>query len=332
MTKTVVVKQENDVLKETLIRLNKLYGAGTVISGDQKSLDIPSVSTGSLLLDEATGVQGLPYGRIVEVYGPESSGKTTLCIHVLANGQKDKEDTRKVALIDMEHSIEPSYMAALDVNLEDLILSQPPYGESALEVAHQLIKTGKVKIVIIDSVATLVPKAEMEGEIGDSSVARMGRMMSQALRTLSPVVEQNNCLLIFTNQLRERVGIMFGNPETTTGGNSLRFYASMRIDMRKTPDKVNELNKTRIKIIKSKVSKPFKEVEVEILWGKGFNRLGEVLELATEKEIIKKSGGSHTWKDNRIGKSHDETVQFLQDNPEVYQEIEQLVMAAIKGN
>ena len=321
--------KNDDVLQATLDRLNKSYGSGTVIAGNQKAMEVKVVSTGSLLVDIKTGVGGLPYGRIVEVYGPESSGKTTLCIHTMANAQKDTIDTRKVALIDMEHSIHPGYMEALGVNLEDLILSQPPYGEAALEIAYQLIQSKKVKVVIIDSVATLIPKSELEGECGESKMAGLGRLMSQSLRKLSPAVEANDCLLIFTNQLRDTPGVMYGNPERPCGGNSLKFYASIRIDMRKSIDKEKELNKTKVKIIKSKVSKPFGECTVEILWGSGFNRMGEVIDLAEELEVFSKSGSHYSYGDQKLANGYDNMMEFMRNNEEFYQEIEQKVLQAI---
>jgi len=318
---------EIDVLKEAYDRLNKLYGEGTVITGDMKSVNIEAVSTGSLLLDIATGIGGFPYGRIVEIIGPESTGKTTLCGHLIANAQKVG---KKAAYIDMEHAISADYMTKLGVNMADIILSQPDYGEQALEIAHQLLKTGKIQVIIIDSVATLVPKNEVDGAIGDTKMAGIGRLMSQALRTLSPLVEQHNCLLVFTNQIRMTPGVMYGSPEKPTGGESLKFYASMRIDMRKTPDKVNELNKTRIKVIKSKVSKPFQECEVNIIWGKGFDRLSEVVDIGSEIGVIHKAGGHHSWGESKLGKSYDETIKFLQDNPEVYSVIEEQVLTKLK--
>lgn len=330
-TKKEEVKK--DVLQETFDRLNKLYGTGTVISGNQKSLDIPSVSTGSLKLDMATGIGGLPYGRIVEIYGPESSGKTTVCIHTVANAQKDLVDTRKCAIVDMEHAIHPGYMKDLGVNLDDLILSQPEYGEAALEVAYQLIACGKVKLVVVDSVAALIPKSELEGEMGESKMAGLGRLMSQSLRKLSPVVERNNVLLIFTNQLRDTPGVMYGSPEKPCGGNSLKFYAGMRIDIRKSvgqAEKDKELNKTTIKVIKSKVSKPFQQCVTEILWGKGFNRIGEIVDMAEEYKILGKKGSWYVYNETNMANGYDAMVEFMKDNEEFALEIETEVMRKLR--
>ena len=335
MAKAVKVKEEGmDILDATLNRLNDLYGVGTVISGNQKSLDIKTVSTGSLKVDIATGVGGLPYGCIVEIYGPESSGKTTMCIHAMVNAQKDLEDTRKVALIDMEHSIQPQYMQALGMNLDDLILSQPPFGEAAMEIANQLIKSGRVKMVVVDSVATLVPKSEMDSGVGDPKMAGLGRLMSQGLRTINPIVEHNNCLLVFTNQLRDTPGVMYGNPSRPTGGNSLKFYASMRIDITKSvgaAEKEREVNKTTVKIIKSKVSKPFQQCTTEILWGIGFNRIGEIIDLGEDYKILQKSGSHYSYNGQKLANGYDAMNDFLNDNPELAAEIEEKVLNAIKG-
>lgn len=322
-------EEKKDELQLALDRLNKAYGAGTVISGNEKNADIKVVSTGSLLVDIKTGVGGLPYGRIVEVYGPESSGKTTLCIHTLANAQKEVQDDRKCVLIDMEHSIEPTYMETLKVNMDELILSQPPYGEAALEVAYQLIVSGKVKVVVIDSVAALIPKSELDGEMGESKMAGLGRLMSQSLRKLSPVVEKYNCLLIFTNQLRDTPGVMYGSPERPTGGNALKFYASMRIDMRKSVDKEHGLNKTTVKIIKSKVSKPFGQCVVEIVWGEGFNRMGEVIDIAEELKVFTKAGSWYDYDGKHLANGYDNMMQFFKDNEEFYMEIEHKCMQLI---
>lgn len=336
MAKSVKTKEEvaADPLQETMSRLNKLYGVGTVIAGSQKSLNVKTVSTGSLKIDIITGVGGLPYGRIVEIYGPESCGKTTMCIHTMVNAQKDLSDPRKVALIDMEHSIQPQYMQDLGINLDDLILSQPPYGEAAMEIAHQLMKSGKVKMIVIDSVSTLVPKTEMEGEAADSKMAGLGRLMSQSLRTLSPVVEHNDVLLVFTNQLRDTPGVMYGNPSKPTGGNSLKFYASIRIEMNKSvgaAEKEKEVNKTTVTVIKSKVSKPFGKCVTEILWGTGFHRIGEIIDIAEEYEILQKAGSWYLYNEQKLANGYDAMCEFLKDNEGLTDELQTKVLQAIKG-
>ena len=335
MAKATKPKEGEDTqLQETMDRLNKLFGAGSIISGNQKSLDIKTVSTGSLKVDAITGVGGLPYGRIVEIYGPESSGKTTMCIHVMANAQKDLTDTRKVALIDMEHSIEPNYLLALGVDTEELILSQPPYGEAALEIADQLIKSGKVKVVVVDSIAALVPKAELDGETGEQRPGLQARMMGQGCRKLSPGVEHNNVLLIFTNQIREKIGVMYGNPETLPAGNAMKFYASMRIDIRKSvtaAEKEKEVNKTTVKIVKSKVSKPFGQCVTEIEWGKGFSRVAEILDIAEEYKVFEKSGSHYSYNGAKLANGREAMLQLLKDNVEMADEIEQKVLTLIKG-
>lgn len=312
--------------EETIIRLNKEYGAGTVITGKMKPLDIASVSTGSIGLDIATGINGFPYGRIVEVIGPESVGKTTVCLHVIANAQRSGY---KCAIIDAEHSIDAEYATALGVDMDEIVFNQPDYGEQGLEVAKQLMEAGEVKVIMIDSVAALVPKGELEGAHGDQKLGLQARMMGQSMRMITGVAGKNGCLVIFTNQLREKIGVMFGSPETTTGGNALKFYASMRIDMRKTPDAENELNKTRIKVIKNKCAKPFKTCEVQLIWGKGFNQEGEIIDLAVDMDIIQKSGSWFSYKDSKIGQGIASVTKLLEDNPEMMQEIKDLVLDKI---
>jgi len=320
-------KKVVDVLQDTLNRLNEAYGKGTVISGDKKSLNIPCVSTGSIGLDWAVGIGGLPYGRIVELISPESAGKTSCCLHIIANAQRDG---KKCAYIDMEHALDANYMIALDVDMEQLILSQPSHGEQALEIAHQLIKSGKVDVVVIDSVAALVPLTEINGEIGDTKMAGQGRLMSQGLRVLSPVAEHNNCLVIFTNQIRANVGGM-GNPEVGCGGNALKFYASVRLDMRRIKnDKGDELSRTKIKVLKNKVGKPFAEVEIDMVWGQGFGKTGEIVDLAEEWKIIQKAGSWYSYKENKIGQGRNAVIQLLEDNPEMKNEIRELVIEKLK--
>lgn len=325
---------EVDPLRETMDRLNASYGVGTVIAGSQKALNVKTVSTGSLKIDLITGVGGLPYGRIVEVYGPESCGKTTLCIHTMVNAQKDLSDPRKVVLIDMEHSIQPQYMQDLGIDLDELILSQPPYGEAAMEIAHQLMKSGKVKMIVIDSVTTLVPKSEMEGEAADSKMAGLGRLMSQSLRTISPIVEHYDVLLVFTNQLRDTPGVMYGNPSKPTGGNSLKFYASIRIEMSKSvgaAEKEKEVNKTTVTIIKSKVSKPFGKCVTEILWGTGFHRVGEIIDIAEEYGILQKTGSWYVYNEQKLANGYDAMCKFMNDNEGLITELEDKVLHAMKG-
>lgn len=320
--------EEKKDIKSTIDRLNKEYGINTVIAGNQKACELDVVSTGSLLLDIATGVGGFPYGRIVEIIGPESSGKTTLCGHIVANAQKTG---KKCAYLDMEHAVDMSYLKKLGVVAEDLIISQPDYGEQCLKVAEELIKTGEVGVVIVDSVATLVPKTEVDAGVGDSKMAGLGRLMSQALRVLSPLVEKNNVLLIFTNQIRLQPGVMYGSPEKPAGGESLKFYASIRLDMRKTPDVENQLNKTRIKIIKSKVAPPFGSCEVKIIWGKGFSWRAELLEAAVEFGIIQKAGSWFSYKEQKIGQGMSSVEEMADNNPEWLQEVEKLTLEKIKA-
>lgn len=311
--------------EQAMDRLNKSFGTGTVIVGNQKPQEIERVSTGSLKLDIELG-GGLPMGRIVEVYGPNASGKTSLTYHVIAEGQKKGW---KCAIVDIEHTMDVRYAANLGVNMDDLILSQPDYGEAAMEIARELIKAG-VRIVVIDSVAALVPKALFDCDMGDQRPAIQGRMMSDTLKMINPHVGYNNALLLFTNQLRDKVGVMFGSTETTSGGNALPFYAAVRLDMRRIQlDKENESNKTRIKIVKSKVSVPFKEVEVSLEWDKGFHRVSEVVDLADEWKVIIRSGSWYSYRDTKIGQGRDNVIQFFEHNENFALEIETELMKLI---
>ena len=318
---------KNKALETALTQIEKQFGKGAVMRlGENKHMNIEHISTGSLSLDIALGIGGLPRGRIVEIYGPESSGKTTLSLHCIAEGQKNGGN---VAFIDVEHALDPTYAAALGVDVDSLLVSQPDTGEDALEIAEALIRSGAIDVIVIDSVAALVPKAEIEGEMGDSHVGLHARLMSQALRKLTPVVSKNNCVVIFINQLREKVGVMFGNPETTTGGRALKFYSSVRLDVRKieTLKQNGEVigNRTRVKIVKNKVAPPFREAEFDILFGKGISTEGDLVDLASNAGIIQKSGAWFSYEGNKIGQGRENAKQFLLDNPEIREEVDRRV-------
>lgn len=318
----------------TMAKIEKDFGKGTVIGAKDKVDERNVISTGSIALDRATGVGGYPEGRIIEIYGPESSGKTTLCLHAIAEGQK-KYPNKKHVFIDQEHSLDKYYGQRLGVDIDSLFISQPSWGEQALEVANRLLQTGQVGVMVIDSVAALVPKSELEGEIGDSNLGKQSRMMSQALRMLCGVVEKTGALLIFTNQLRDKIGVMFGSPETTTGGNALKFYASMRLDIRKiatnkessAEDAESISNSVRVKIKKNKVASPFTEAEFDILFGTGISRLSEILEIGVEMNIVTKSGSFYSYGINKLGQGKAQVMKLFTDNPELVDEIE----AKIKG-
>ena len=312
-------------LKLTLDKLDKTYGKGTVMKmGDSPNENVEAISSGSLGLDIALGVGGYPKGRVVEIYGPESSGKTTLTLHAIAECQKKGGIA---AFIDAEHAFDRFYAENLGVDIENLIISQPDHGEQALEIADNLIRSGAIDMVIIDSVAALTPKSEIEGEMGDSKMGLHARLMSQALRKLTSSISKTNCMVMFINQLREKIGIMFGNPETTTGGNALKFYASIRLDIRrstqiKNSDGVVMGNKTRVKIVKNKVAPPFKLAEFDIMYGEGISKVGEIIDLAVESEIINKSGSWFSYEGTKLGQGRDAVKTLLKDNPDLMETLE----------
>jgi len=316
-------------LDAALSQIERQFGKGSVmLMGDKPIEKIPTVSTGSLPLDIALGVGGLPFGRVVEIYGPESSGKTTLTLSVIAQAQKLG---KACAFIDAEHALDPNYAEALGVQLNDLIISQPDHGEQALEVTDMLVRSGSVDVIVIDSVAALTPKAEIEGDMGDHHVGLQARLMSQALRKLTANIKNANCLVIFINQIRMKIGVMFGNPETTSGGNSLKFYSSVRLDIRRTGavkdgDEVIG-NETRIKVVKNKVAAPFKQAETQILYGKGFNFFGELIDLGVKSGLVDKAGAWYAYKGNKIGQGKKNAATYLEENSEVAKEIEDAIRA-----
>ncbi|ESU21956.1 recombinase A [Flavobacterium cauense R2A-7] len=321
-------------LQLTLDKLDKTYGKGTVMKlGDTAVEEVEAIPSGSLGVDLALGVNGYPRGRIIEIYGPESSGKTTLTLHAIAEAQKAGGIA---AFIDAEHAFDRFYAQKLGVDIDNLIISQPDNGEQALEIAENLIRSGAIDIVVIDSVAALTPKSEIEGEMGDSKMGLHARLMSQALRKLTATISKTNCTVFFINQLREKIGVMFGNPETTTGGNALKFYASVRIDIRKSTqikDGENVIgNRTKVKIVKNKVAPPFRTAEFDIMYGEGISKTGEVLDLAVEFEIIKKSGSWFSYGDTKLGQGRDAVKALIKDNPELMDELEQKIKELIKIN
>lgn len=322
-------------LKLTLDKLDKAYGKGTVMKmSDAPVVDVDVISSGSLGLDLALGVGGYPKGRVIEIYGPESSGKTTLTLHAIAETQKAGGIA---AFIDAEHAFDRFYAQNLGVDIDNLIISQPDNGEQALEIADNLVRSGAIDMIVIDSVAALTPKSEIEGEMGDSKMGLHARLMSQALRKLTGSISKTNCTMIFINQLREKIGVMFGNPETTTGGNALKFYASVRLDIRrstqiKDSDGTVRGNKTRVKVVKNKVAPPFKLAEFDIMYGEGVSKVGEVLDLAVEFDIIKKSGSWFSYEDTKLGQGRDAVKQMINDNPDLMDELEEKIKAAIKGS
>lgn len=319
-------------LKLTLDKLDKTYGKGAVMKlGDQAVQEVESISTGSLGLDIALGAGGYPKGRIIEIYGPESSGKTTLTLHAIAESQKAGGIA---AFIDAEHAFDRGYAEKLGVDIENLIISQPDNGEQALEIADNLIRSGAIDIVVIDSVAALTPKSEIEGEMGDSKMGLHARLMSQALRKLTGSISKTHCTVIFINQLREKIGVMFGNPETTTGGNALKFYASVRLDIRRSTqikgtDGEAQGNRTRVKVVKNKVAPPFKTAEFDIMYGSGISKVGEIIDLGVDYEIIKKSGSWFSYGETKLGQGRDAVKALLMDNPELFDELEQKIKEAI---
>jgi recombination protein RecA len=317
-------------LQLTIDKLDKEYGKGTVMKlSDEKVMDVPAISTGSIGLDIALGIGGLPRGRVVEIYGPESSGKTTLTMHCIAEAQKAGGIA---AFIDAEHAFDKAYAEKLGIDTENLLISQPDNGEQALEITEHLIRSGAIDIIVIDSVAALVPKGELEGEMGESKMGLQARLMSQALRKLTGTINKTGCLCIFINQLREKIGVMFGNPETTTGGNALKFYASVRLDIRRigqikeSADNITG-NRTKVKVVKNKVAPPFKVVEFDIMYGEGISKVGEIIDLGVELEIIKKSGSWFSYEGAKLGQGRDTVKQMLLDNPELSAELEKKIRA-----
>lgn len=331
--KTTEVNAEKlKALQATLDKLEKDYGKGTIMKlGDQPKWDVSIIPSGSIALDHALGIGGYPRGRVIEIYGPESSGKTTLAIHAIAEAQKQGGIA---AIIDAEHAFDRTYAKNLGVNVDTLLISQPDNGEQALEIADSLIRSGAIDIIVIDSVAALTPKAEIEGEMGDSKMGLQARLMSQALRKLTANISKTNTCCIFINQLRDKIGVMFGNPETTTGGNALKFYATIRIDVRRTTqlkdgDEASG-NRTKVKIVKNKMAPPFKKAEFDIIFGEGISKIGEIIDLGVEFDIIKKSGSWFSYGDSKIGQGRDAVKKMLQDNPELADEIEAKIRECIK--
>src|SRR5690554_3852819 len=312
-------------LQLTLDKLEKTYGKGTVMKlSDNTVLDVPAISTGSLGLDMALGVGGIPRGRVIEIYGPESSGKTTLAMHCIAEAQKTGG---LAAIVDAEHAFDRVYAEKLGIDTQNLLISQPDSGEQALEIAEHLISSGAIDVIVIDSVAALVPRAELEGEMGDSKMGLQARLMSQALRKLTGVINKTGCCCIFINQLREKIGVMFGNPETTTGGNALKYYASVRLDIRKVgqiKESADNIlgNRTKVKVVKNKVAPPFKVVEFDIMYGEGISKVGEIIDIGVEFEIIKKAGSWFSYEGNKLGQGRDAVKSILLDNPELMEELE----------
>lgn len=320
-------------LQLTIDKLEKTYGKGAVMKlSDDKVVDLPSISTGSLGLDIALGIGGIPRGRVIEVYGPESSGKTTLSMHCIAEAQKKGG---LAAFIDAEHAFDKLYAEKLGIDTENLLISQPDNGEQALEIAEHLIRSGAIDIIVIDSVAALVPKGELEGEMGDSKMGLQARLMSQALRKLTGTINKTGCSCIFINQLREKIGVMFGNPETTTGGNALKFYASVRLDIRRIgqiKDGVDIIgNRTKVKVVKNKVAPPFKIVEFDIMYGEGISKAGEILDLGVELGIVKKAGSWFSYNGEKLGQGRDAVKNLINDNPELSEELETKIKAKVDG-
>lgn len=329
-----VTNEKLKALQLTIDKLEKTYGKGTVMRlNDKRVQDIPAISTGSLGLDIALGVGGIPRGRVAEIYGPESSGKTTLSMHCIAEAQKAGG---LAAFIDAEHAFDKTYAENLGIDTENLLISQPDDGEQALEITEHLIRSGAIDLIVIDSVAALVPRSELEGEMGDSQMGLQARLMSQAMRKLTGVISKTGCACIFINQLREKIGVMFGNPETTTGGNALKFYASVRLDIRRIgqiKESADQIigNRTRVKVVKNKVAPPFKVVEFDIMYGQGISKVGEILDLGVELDIVNKSGSWFSYGGNKLGQGRDAVKQLLSDNPELSEEIERKIKDKVNG-
>ncbi|NDK19505.1 recombinase RecA [Candidatus Gracilibacteria bacterium] len=327
-----MVDNKKEALNAALAMIEKQFGAGSVMKlGDQQAIKVEMVGSGSIALDAALG-GGYPKGRIVEIYGPESSGKTTLTLHAIAEVQKLGGTA---AFIDAEHALDPEYAKKIGVNVDELIISQPDYGEQALEIVDALVRSNAVDLIVVDSVAALVPKAEIEGNMGDSFMGLQARLMSQALRKITGVISKSNSTVIFINQIRMKIGVMFGNPETTTGGNALKFYASQRLDIRRKEklesgtgdDKETMGNKVKVKVVKNKIAPPFKEVEIDVLFNEGISREGEILDIGTEKGIIKKSGAFYTYEETKLGQGRENARQFLKENSKLAKEIEKKIRA-----
>ncbi len=327
-------KEKLKALQLTLDKLEKTYGKGTVMKlSDEKVVDIPAIPTGSLGLDIALGIGGIPRGRVTEIYGPESSGKTTLTMHMIAEAQKRGG---LAAFIDAEHAFDKVYAEKLGIDIENLLISQPDNGEQALEIADHLIRSGAIDIIVIDSVAALVPKSELEGEMGDSKMGLQARLMSQALRKLTGTIAKTGCACIFINQLREKIGIMFGNPETTTGGNALKFYSSVRLDIRRIgqiKEAADDItgNRVKVKVVKNKVAPPFKIVEFDIMYGLGISKSGEILDIGVELDVIQKAGSWFSYEGNKLGQGRDSVKTLIEDNPELMEEMEIKIKDKISG-
>lgn len=320
---------KNKALDAALQQIERVFGRGSVMKlGQREVIEIESISTGSIGLDLALGIGGFPKGRIIEVYGPESSGKTTLALHVIANAQKNGGNC---AFIDAEHALDPVYAKKLHIDIDNLIISQPDTGEQALEIADTLVRSGAIDVLVVDSVAALVPKAELEGDMGDSHMGLQARLMSQALRKLTGSISRTNCMVIFINQIRQKIGIMFGNPETTTGGNALKFYASVRLDIRRIgaiKDKDEMLgNQTKVKVVKNKLAPPFKVVDFDIMYGEGISKTGELIDLGVLAGLVEKSGSWYSYKTTRLGQGKEAARRYLKENPEVADEIEMAIRA-----
>lgn len=331
--KKSAVKDTDAALDDAISQIEKKFGKGSVMRlGDRTAVDVDVIPSGSLTLDKALGIGGYPKGRIIEIYGPESSGKTTLTLHAIAQAQKQGG---KAAFIDAEHAIDPVYAKNLGVDIDELILSQPDSGEQALEIAEMLVRSGVIDLIVIDSVAALVPQVELDGEMGDAAVGLQARLMSKALRKLSGVMNKKNCTVIFINQLREKIGVMYGNPETTTGGRALKFYSSVRVEIRRSEQiKQNgEIvgNKANIKVVKNKVAPPFKTTQVDIIYGKGISRDGEILDLAVEGDIVEKSGAWYAYNGEKIGQGRENAKNFLLEHPAIFAEVEEKVKAQLFG-
>ncbi len=331
--KKSAVKDTDAALDDAISQIEKKFGKGSVMRlGDRTAVDVDVIPSGSLTLDKALGIGGYPKGRIIEIYGPESSGKTTLTLHAIAQAQKQGG---KAAFIDAEHAIDPVYAKNLGVDIDELILSQPDSGEQALEIAEMLVRSGVIDLIVIDSVAALVPQVELDGEMGDAAVGLQARLMSKALRKLSGVMNKTNCTVIFINQLREKIGVMYGNPETTTGGRALKFYSSVRVEIRRSEQiKQNgEIvgNKANIKVVKNKVAPPFKTTQVDIIYGKGISRDGEILDLAVEGDIVEKSGAWYAYNGEKIGQGRENSKNFLLEHPAIFAEVEEKVKAQLFG-